>query len=165
MLDVLAAAEAALPDLLADASSWRSLDIDYHPPRVERLYRDFGEFRVNLHRASPCDPSAALIHPHPWPSAMRLVRGRYRMWIGHGAGTERPPLAGLVELSAGSCYAMAERDQWHAVAPIGAPTLSVMVTGKPWDRVMPITPDKRLQPLSDRVCLELVGLFRAAYPR
>lgn len=165
MLDVLAAAEAALPELLADPAGWRSLDIDYHPPRVERLYRDLDGYRLNLHRAWPCDPGAALIHPHPWPSAMRLVRGRYRMWIGHGAGTATPPLAGLVELAAGSCYAMTERDQWHAVAPVDGPTLSVMVTGAPWDRAMPIEPARPLQPLTAEAREALFEAFRAIYPR
>lgn len=164
MLDVLAAAEAALPALLADEAGWRSLDIDYHPPRVERLYRAFDGHRLSLHRASPCRPEEALFHPHPWPSAMRLVRGRYRMWIGHGSGTEAPPLAGMVELAAGSCYAMTDRDQWHAVAPVGEATLSVMVTGAPWDRSMPLTPDTALSPLSEATRAELLDLFRAAYP-
>ena len=38
MLELLAEVEAQLPALLSDAAGWRSLDIDYHPPRVERLY-------------------------------------------------------------------------------------------------------------------------------
>lgn len=165
MLDRLAAAEAALPDLIADANGWRSLNIDYHPPKVERLYRDFGDVRINLHRAWPCDPSEALIHPHPWPSAMRLVRGRYRMWIGYGAGLQTPPLAGQVELAAGSTYAMTGEDQWHSVVPLGAPTLSVMVTGAPWDRPAPVSPARRLDPLTPEVVQELLMLFGAEYPK
>lgn len=165
MLEHLAAAEAALPDLIADPAGWRSLNIDYHPPRVERLYRDFGDVRVNLHRAWPCDPSQALIHPHPWPSAMRLVRGRYRMWIGHGAGLATPPLAGLVELAAGSTYAMVDKDQWHSVVPLGAPTLSVMVTGAPWDRPAPVSPSRPLDPLAPAVVADLLRQFARAYPK
>jgi hypothetical protein len=159
----LNAVEAALPELLADAAGWKSLNIDYHPPRVQRLYRDWNGVRVSLHRVWPCAPEDALIHPHPWPSAMRLIAGRYRMWIGYGAGQQTPPLAALVELAAGSSYIMEDPHQWHAVMPIGEPTLSLMVTGQPWDRAMPLTPDKTLQPLSAGVAGELLDQFAAAW--
>ena len=43
MLDVLERVEADLPALLADDLGWNSLDINYHPPRVERLWRNWGE--------------------------------------------------------------------------------------------------------------------------
>ncbi|MEZ4464521.1 MAG: hypothetical protein R3F43_08430 [bacterium] len=122
MLDLLAEAEAALPTLLADAAAWRSLRIDYHPPIVERLFRPFGDGgRLSLHRAWPCDPGEALFHPHPWPSAMRIVSGCYRMIVGHGPGVVAPPVAATLELAAGSTYTMTDPDAWHAISPIGGP--------------------------------------------
>lgn len=162
MLARLLTVEAALPALIADVDGWKSLDINYHPPRVERLYRDLDGVRVSLHRVWPCAPEAALIHPHPWPSAMRLIAGRYRMWIGYGAGLETPPLAALVELAAGSRYVMEDPDQWHAVMPIDGPTLSVMVTGQPWERAMPVRPTTPLTPLAPSVVTALLGQFAAA---
>ena len=52
MLNVLHEIERALPELLRDPralTEWRSLDVDYEPPRVERVYRDVGAHRVSLH--------------------------------------------------------------------------------------------------------------------
>ena len=86
MLDVLEAVEQKLPELLRDEAGWNSLFIDYHPPTVERLWRTWGEYRVSLHRIHPCERGTALFHPHPWPSAMRILSGEYEMAVGYGSG-------------------------------------------------------------------------------
>jgi hypothetical protein len=58
---------------------------------------------------------------------------------------------------------MTHPDSWHYVRPLGAPTLSVMVTGKPWDRDSHKS-SKPLQPLRAEQVVELLRLFRARYP-
>ena len=73
VLDTLAAVERGLPALLRDEGAWKSLLVDYHPPTVERLWRPWGAGRVYLHRIHPCARAEALFHPHPWPSAMRVL--------------------------------------------------------------------------------------------
>lgn len=164
MMTLLEAAEAELPALLADASGWRSLDIDYHPPRVERLYRPWRDgLRLNLHRIHPCAADAPLFHPHPWPSAMRVVSGRYHMRIGYGAGTTAPPIAAELTMTPGACYAMTHPDAWHDVRPLGAPSLSVMVTGRPWRRDAPISPGHPLRPLEASTVGELLSAFQHYY--
>ena len=60
MLDVLAAVERDLPGLLSDEAGWSGLFIDYHPPTVERLWRNWGEQRISLHRIYRCAPGAAV---------------------------------------------------------------------------------------------------------
>ena len=82
MLHLLHAIEADLPLLLTNTDGWASLDIDYHPPRVERVFRDLDGARVSLHVIHPCEPEQALFHPHPWPSAMRVLSGTYEMGVG-----------------------------------------------------------------------------------
>ena len=165
MLTALEEIEAALPDLLADEAGWQSLYIDYHPPFVERLYRPWGpDLRVNLHRIWPCSPQESLFHPHPWPSAVRILSGQYRMRVGYGSGVESPPTASTVLLVPGASYEMTHPDAWHAVQPVGGPSLSLMVTGRPWGRAAPISPRHPLGELSAERRAALLRDFRTCYP-
>lgn len=137
MLDILYAVEKELPVLLQDENAWKSLYVDYHPPTVERLWLPWSEYRINLHRIHPCERDEALFHPHPWPSAMRVLSGEYEMAVGYGQGETQPPIAALMIASGDFRYEMTEPDAWHYVRPLREPTMSLMVTGKPWDRPSP----------------------------
>lgn len=86
MLELLARLKLELPDLLIDDTAWQGFYIDYHLPIVERLWRQWNEYRVYLHRIHPCKSEDALFHPHPWPSAMEIVSGAYEMIVGYGQG-------------------------------------------------------------------------------
>jgi hypothetical protein len=163
MLDVLTRLEAALPTLLVEAT-WHSLDINYHPPFVERLWIPWGEYRVLLHRIHTCSPAEALFHPHPWPSAMRILDGSYEMAVGYGAGSKVPPIAARIIASGDFRYEMTDPDAWHYVRPLGGPAKTIMVTGKPWKRESPNAAEP-LKPLDPRRFDELLGWFRARYPR
>jgi hypothetical protein len=162
MLDVLARAEAELPALLVNAR-WNSLDINYHPPFVERLWLPWQGYRISLHRIHPCAPSDALFHPHPWPSAMRILDGDYEMAVGYGAGSNAPPVAARLIASGDFRYEMTDPDAWHYVRPIGRPAMTVMVTGAPWQRSSPGSSEP-LQTLDDKRHAEILAWFRARYP-
>jgi len=162
MLEVLARLEAEMPALLADDTRWNSLDINYHPPFVERLWMPWGAYRVSLHRIHPCEPSDALFHPHPWPSAMRILDGKYEMAIGYGTGAVTPPIAARIIAGTDVRYEMTDPDAWHYVRPLERPAMTIMVTGEPWRRESP-TSSKPLQPLDDARRAELMGWFRARY--
>lgn len=122
----------ALGRLWADEGVWKGLDIDYHPPHVERLYTDLDNgTRVMLHRLHPCAPDKALWHTHPWPCAVLVLAGKYE----HSTGfVDRNGLHcnARSELVAGSSYEIVDPLAWHAVRPIDAPAYSVMLVGKPW---------------------------------
>jgi hypothetical protein len=163
MLAVLAEVEGVLPALLQDERVWQNLYIDYHPPTVERLWAAWGDYRVSLHRIHPCEREQALFHPHPWPSAMRVLEGDYEMAVGFGAGPETPPVAALMIVRGDFRYEMTHPDSWHYVRPLGRPTLSVMVTGKPWARDAPKS-SRPLRPLRPEQVAELLRLFRGRYP-
>jgi hypothetical protein len=163
MLDILAAVERDLPRLLLDEAAWSGLLIDYHPPTVERLWLPWRECRVYLHRIFPCAAGEALFHPHPWPSAMRILAGEYEMAVGHGTGEAPPPVAALMIAAGDFRYEMTDPDAWHYVRPLGRPSLSLMVTGRPWDRPAPRS-SKPLVPLTDAQRAELFALFRQHYP-
>lgn len=145
MLDILHEAESLMPEWMSkfDPDIWHSVLIDYHPPTVERIWRDWGDYRVFLHRIHPCNPGEALFHPHPWFSAVRIVSGTYEMAVGYGEGNFAPPIATTIRLTAGSEYEMVELNGWHSVRPISVPSLSLMVASKPNGREAPRS-DKKL---------------------
>ena len=163
MLDVLAQVEEVLPELLRDAGGWQSVLVNYHPPMVERLWCSWRGYRVFLHRIHPCDAGQALFHPHPWPSAMRVLEGEYEMAVGFGAGTVEPPVAARLIVRGDFRYEMTHPDSWHYVRPLHLPTLSVMVTGKPWKREAPKS-SAPLLPLRPEQQAELLDAFRKFYP-
>jgi hypothetical protein len=160
MLPILARAERALPALLVSEVGWNSLDVDYDPPRVERLWRPFEECRLYLHRIHPCD--RALYHPHPWPSAIKIVSGGYEMGVGFGEGSQPPLVAATLHLKPGSSYEMTNIDGWHYVLP-SVENLSIMITGAPWDRWAP-GPNKQLSALKGVEVEALLADFRKHYP-
>lgn len=161
MLEVLSQIEVDLPNLL-QFEDWPSLDITYHPPIVERLWRPWREYRIYLHRIHPCSMEEALYHPHPWPSAMRILKGEYEMIVGYGSGDIPPRIAARLILRAGSRYEMAEPDGWHAVRPVDQPSLSLMVTGPPWKRLISKSNEPRLE-LSEAAKAEILDQFKRFY--
>lgn len=163
MLTVLAQVERKLPELLRQEELWKSLDVDYHPPRVERLWMQFGDTRIYLHCIHPCEPNEALFHPHPWPSAMRIIHGRYEMGVGYGEGNEAPPVAAKLVLPAGTLYEMNNPHGWHWVRPVETPCYTMMVAGPLWDREAPTSVNKPLKPLSAEAQARLFSVFRDFY--
>lgn len=164
MIDKLKQIERKLlPDLLKKSGEWNSLMIDYHAPIVERLWTQIGNYRVSLHFIHPCDTKDALYHPHPWPSAMHVLHGKYEMGLGikylpgfielsdfrhDGSLGETIKYVGQdlenceiftreiskIEMNGENYYEMIDPKGWHYVRPIGGPCASVMLMGKPWDK-------------------------------
>ena len=127
MLEQLRDIEDRLLDLLQDKAAWNTLDVDYEPPRVERVWRQVGHLRVCLHRIHPCEN--ALMHPHPWPSAMRVVRGSYEMRLGRPPKSHVMPEMIRLVLTEGSAYEMVNVREWHSVRPLNDVAYSLMIMG------------------------------------
>lgn len=164
MLAILAEVESLLPELLRDATHWNSVFVDYHRPFVERLWMQYGEHRIMLHRIYPCEGAEALFHPHPWPSAMRILHGSYEMQVGWGEDFIPPRRTMRLHLAPRSTYEMLDPDLWHYVAPSKTATITLMVTGKPWKREVHKSPHT-LSPLSDDQALRLRMYFQHFYPK
>ena len=168
MLETLNRVKEALYPMLQDADLWESLDINYHPPFVERLWLemhlDDKPLRVNLHRIHPCRVEDALFHPHPWPSAMHIYQGEYEMGIGVGEQVPAPLEAMKMVGQAGTSYSMTHPDAWHYVRALGSPVYTLMITGMPWPKCVrrpnPSPPKKKLGPLPEERRRELLSTFR-----
>lgn len=137
MLDILEIVEKdVLPELLdqRDIDIWQSLYVDYEKPFVERLWRQLGPIRINLHKIHSCIAAEALFHPHPWPSAVHVLSGEYETGIGVSVGQEKPGVVFREFVSREFKYEMPSENAWHYVRPVGGSSCSVMVTGEPWKR-------------------------------
>lgn len=161
-LGKLYAVEHALPYLLTNESLWHSLYVDYAKPYVERVYTNWNGLRINLHRIKACESQEALFHPHPWPSAMRIVEGSYEMGVGYSSTDEIPPAAATVVLPAGAAYEMVHPDGWHYVHPLSNHSLTVMVSGEPWNRSSPKS-NYKLSELDPKIKYEIITLFKKFY--
>lgn len=134
MLKLLEEFEVLLPGLLKDETNWNSLLIDYETPNVYRLWRQMDdEHRLMLHRIMPCDN--AYLHQHPWPSAIHVLDGSYEMRVGTFDKVSGIIMASTIVLAPGSKYEMLDHAGMHSVKPIGMPSHSIMVIGKPWQTI------------------------------
>ena len=122
-----------------DLDKWNSLDVDYHPPRVLRLWRNINfegaEYRLYLHRILHTD-KPCLYHKHRWPSAIFLLEGSYEMGISYDVDPIPPlstklktPTIATFVLNKGSGYEMLDPHGIHYVKPITPDSISVMISG------------------------------------
>ena len=158
MLKKLLEANKEAKRLLTKNHSWNSLWVNYHKPYVERLWVQWGEFRISLHKIYPCKKDEELFHPHPWPMASYILKGEYEMGVGYSQNSEiEPLLATRLIISDGSSYEITNPNCWHYVRPINDPSYSLMVTGKPWVnkpeskalKLKPINPERKVKLMSE----------------
>lgn len=157
--------EAHLRGLITDpARVWHTLDVLYERPRVERVWTQLGEERLLLHRIYPC--LKPYYHSHPWPSAVLLLKGTQGMAVGYGPPDEEgPPITANFHITPGTVYEMLDPYGWHAVNPLDGPSLSLMLTGKPWSPTAPKDGRGAVnRPLSDQVRDEILAEFLSLLP-
>jgi len=152
-----------IPGLLQDPNNWKSLMIDYHPPIVERLWAQVGNYRVLLHWIHKCEAKDALFHPHPWPSAMHVISGKYEMGLGYGSGLEEPPkMCTILMENGGSYYDMTHVDGWHYVRPVDGICVTTMLIGPKWEREE-IKSTEPLKPMPNERKMVMLEFFRTYY--
>ncbi len=164
MLHLLPSVEKLLPDLLDKPEIWTGLYVDYHHPYVERLWTQWGENRISLHKIFPCKKEESLFHPHPWPQAVKILKGGYEMGIGYSENnSEIPPIASTLLLPDGTTYEMIDPNGWHYVRPINEPSFSIMITGKPWPTKEKTEEKLKLRSLTQTQKEELLNVFKKIY--
>jgi hypothetical protein len=172
---------ALLPTIREDlrrTDGWHCREITYEHPHVLRLWRQYGDDRIFLHRLSPVlAGSEAMWHPHPWPSATLIVDGRYTMGIAENVyrwccSTVTPDdITGdqLAEIEVGprSAYTMANPETWHVVRPL-VPTYSIMLTGQPYEHPVkfpsPVSAGRDI-PMESDEAREYMGIWAWMYDR
>lgn len=135
MINKLKEAESILPDLLRNSDIWNSLDVDYYPPRVERLWVQYDEnHRLYIHIIHPTNEDC-LFHKHRWPAAFKILKGSYEMGISYSdkevSSEEAYNIAkvSMFILNENSYYEMTNTHTLHYVKPLDKESLSLMITG------------------------------------
>ena len=157
MIELLKKIELELPTLLKDQSIWNTLDVDYFPPRVERLWLQYDqEHRFFIHFIHPTE-SPCLFHKHRWPAAFKIIYGNYEMGITYSEkeitsneAYNLPTISRFI-MSAGSYYEMVNTHTLHYVKPLNNISISFMVTGNlyPEASIRKEALTKELKPLSE----------------
>ena len=144
-----------------------TMHIDYHEPFVDRIWFQYDKIhRVYFHKIFPSQSSeAALFHPHPWKSAIRIMDGGYEMGVGHSKTLKAPPIDCKLWLDKYTVYEMVEKDAWHYVNPLYSPSYSTMVTGELTGRKMPVEPDRKFRKLTKAEREDILDVVYTTYAR
>jgi hypothetical protein len=161
MLKELMIIEKMLPRILEE-DCWNTVYVDYHKPYVKRVWKQIGENRLYLHEIFPCEKEESLLHPHPWPSAMKVISGTYEMGVGYSETSELPVIASTLILPENSYYEMTNLHSWHYVRPLEKSSLSLMITGIPWKRDVPKS-DYTLRELTAEEKENILEKFKEKY--
>ena len=149
--------------LLDDRRIWDSLVINRRKPYTYRMFTQLGENRVCLHRFETCNEEEAFFHPHPWPGAFKILKGSYKMKIGHSKDRVSEPedVADFI-LTAGSSYEIVNPLTWHSVVPLET-TYTIMINGPAWENAheqVRTTKGKDLGEMAYDELVEQIRFFR-----
>lgn len=172
-IDILKSLELDIIKLTKDPEVWKTLDVDYFPPRVERLYTIFKDYRIFLHTIHKTNENC-LFHKHRWPAAFKQLGGSYEMGITYSENEidsdlayKLPTLSKFI-ISAGNYYEMTQTDCLHYVKPITDyvkpitdVSYSIMITKDlyPESSFRKESLDRPLLELSEERKLELLLIF------
>ena len=171
MIEKLIKIEIDLPNLLSNPEIWNTLDIDYFPPRVERLWMQYDkEHRLYIHRIYPTNETC-LFHKHRWPAAFKMIHGSYEMGISYSENevssdeAYKLPIISRFIMSEGSYYEMTNTHTLHYVKPLEEPSISLMITGN-LDSEASFRKEslnKELSELSDSGKNEILSILKLKY--
>lgn len=164
MIDILEKFIKEDKELLLNPNIWKTLDVDYYPPRVERVWTQIGDYRYYLHIIHPTN-ELCLFHKHKWPSAIRILKGQYEMGVSYcerevtSEEAYNLPIAAKFILSEGSSYEMTNTHGLHYVKPLGDVSYSIMVSGIPYSEKRQEAPFEKLSELDEATKLQNLSDF------
>lgn len=154
-----------LPQVYKDVVSeagWDSLIINRRKPHTYRIFKQYDNLRVCLHKFEPCDSDEAFSHPHPWPGAFLVLYGGYEQTLGYSNDlTSKPEIVSREILKPGSMYEITNPKTWHSVRPLRT-TYTIMVNGPPFEsphKEVRTTKGKDLEKMSEQELIEQLGVF------
>lgn len=173
MINKLKESESNLIEILTKPHIWNTLDVDYFPPRVERLWTQIDtEHRLFIHIIHPTT-EPCLFHKHRWPAAFKMIKGQYEMGIAYSEkeissddAYNLPEISKFI-LTEGSYYEMINTHTLHYVKPLGEPSISLMITGPlyPEATIRKEVLNKELNQLSDERKLEILSIVSKIYKK
>ena len=132
-IEILKLLEPIIKTLLNNSDIWNTLDVDYFPPRVERLWALYEDYRIFIHIIHPTD-KPCLYHKHRWPAAFKQIEGAYEMGITYhteeitsNIAHNIPTLARFI-INKGTYYEMTQTYCLHFVRPLNDISASIMIT-------------------------------------
>jgi hypothetical protein len=153
MINILNKLIPEVLEAIPEDHEWDSLIINKRKPYTYRIFRQFGEYRVCLHKFDPCSFEESFAHPHPWPGAFMVLRGRYLHSVGVSPDLEsEPELVYQQEVGPYSPYYIGNPLIWHSVQPLQT-TYTIMVNGAPFEnphKAVRTTKGKDLKTMSDK---------------
>ena len=116
-----------------DLTEWDSLVINRRKPHTYRVFRQFGDLRVCLHKFEECAPEDAFAHPHPWSGAFLMLEGAYVHEVGFSPDLESQPVFCFKEIVYPySRYEITNKQTWHKVQPLKT-TYTIMCNTAAWE--------------------------------
>lgn len=145
---------------LNELEAWDSLVINKRKPHTYRVFRQYDDLRVCLHRFEPCGPDDCFAHPHPWPGAFLMLSGEYIHRIGASDSLGSEPIFFFKEIVRPfSMYEIIHPQTWHSVQPLKT-TYTIMVNGTPWDTQHAATRMTKGKDLEQMAPMELMDHLR-----
>jgi hypothetical protein len=162
MIDVLNKLIPEVLETIPEDHEWDSLIINKRKPYTYRIFRQFGKYRVCLHKFDPCSFEEAFAHPHPWPGAFMVLSGRYLHSVGVAPDAfSEPELVYQQEVGPYSPYCISNPLIWHSVQPLQT-TYTIMVNGAPFEnphKAVRTTKGKDLKVMDDKDKCKLLAKF------
>lgn len=162
MIDLLDKLIPEVLEAIPEDHEWDTLVINKRKPYTYRIFRQFGEYRVCLHKFDPCQSEESFPHPHPWPGAFMVLRGRYMHSVGVSPDlVSQPELVYQQEVGPYSPYSITDPKIWHSVQPL-QPTYTIMVNGAPFEnphKAVRTTKGKDLKVMDDKAKYKLLSEF------
>jgi len=171
-IEHLKEAEKHLPRLLQQSDIWNTLDVNYFPPRVERLWMQYdNDHRLFIHLIHPTSEQC-LFHKHRWSASFKMLNGSYEMGVAHSEEeitsemAYRIPVISKFVLTEGSYYEMTNTNTLHYVKPIDGISISLMLSGPlyPEAEFRKEVVNKELQPLSEFRKTTILQWMQNLYP-
>jgi len=170
--------EKELPNYLSPdklVMDWKSALIDFRQPVVERLWRQWGQWRVCLDRILPCDPGEVVHqHRHRHSMAMHILAKTKPLPEGYLIKATVAPLPHIPissqdtvagynvvrhpEFPDEKIVVVASSHISHALIPATEPVMVLMVTNQPWN-APPSKTDQLAKPLSPEKAREIGKFF------
>ena len=155
--------------------NWKSALIDFRKPVVERLWKQWGQWRVCLDRILPCaDGEVVHQHRHRYPMAMHILAKASSPPGSYLLQALVSPLPGLNFSSQDTVagynvtrhpkvpderiVVIGSRHISHSLVAVGEPLMVLMVTGQPWN-APPSRTDTLAKPLSPEKAREIGKFF------